>query len=83
MKKEIDSKRRSSGCYSLTALLNDGQAAVIHSQRYSQRQGYSQIVTARIRRMTGGYVFTGVCLFNLGGVPTFQLMGVGGYLPSG
>ena len=31
------------------------------------------------RRMTGGYVFTGVCLFNFffggGGVPTFQLMG--------
>ena len=32
--------------------------------------------TARIRRMTGGYVFTGVCLFNFwGGVPPSPLTG--------
>ena len=50
------------------------------------------IIAARIRRMTGSYVFTGVCLFNFrggDGVPTFQLTRggegrgrAGGYLPS-
>ena len=34
------------------------------------------IITARVRSMTGGYVFTGVCLLNFWGYP-IQLMGGG------
>ena len=48
-----------------------------------------RLITARIRRMTGGYVFTRICLLTEGvptlvrqRVPTFQLIGGGGYLPS-
>ena len=43
------------------------------------------IFTARIRRMTGGYVFTGVCLFNFqrGGVTYLPADGGGStYIPA-
>ena len=40
------------------------------------------LITARIRRMTGGYIFTLCVSPHLGGVPTFRMVG-GGYLLSG
>ena len=33
-----------------------------------------QIITARVRSMTGGYVFTGVCLLTLGEIPQSQVL---------
>ena len=37
------------------------------------------IITARIRRMTGGYIFTLCVSPHLGGVPTFRMVGGGTY----
>ena len=42
----------------------------------------TQFITARIRRMTGGYIFTLCVSSHLGGVPTFREWGGGTYLLS-